>query len=747
MTGTPRPTIWVRDLAGTQVDAIGHDFLKLNTDWKLFAHEQLLFQVEATHAKASRLIPDAELVFDARVYRIAEAEHVRDGNVVTVEIEADALWYQLGDTTYVGTFSVEAATPRAGVAAILAPTSWTVSDQSTTSAATFSMEADDQTLLALLYEWQRVTGTYLEFDTFSKQVIIRDAIGLTVAASFRYGRNLRKLIRRERPPELTRLFPYGADDLTISGVNGGTPYVEDLSYYTSRGLTAGEAADRFTRDAVWVDGRFVNETNLLAAAQRRLARLGGQLVDYDLEVIDLSGITGVQDRVEPGNKVRVFDPDVGDDVTPFVIRRIIDHIAPENNRLELALAEPVPPAIGSASSRVNLADQWVQFVGPIRANYEIRNDGDYRLGRIPLRFRDGARANFHFDVFMVGVGSGTAHVSIRNSADELQFEQVDVPYTNGETVRAIGSWAVENLSGATTYFLEITTTADGGPSASAGVDVALDRGADDVENNEYESSFWVMAQGALRETATTDSSVRFDYVANAPQQWTVPENVEEVTVQVVGAGGGASGSSGGAGGSVTCTFAVIPGTTYDIYAPKAGVSATGGWPGGGNGAAAAPSNGMGGGGYAAIIPAGGSLTSAVVVAAGGGGAGNGFPTTTAGGAGGYLTGQPGGSGGGGGATQSAGGIGQDTGNNKGGDGTFGQGGVGEPASAFDEPGGGGGGGWYGGGGGGSTGSTGYGGGGGSGYIDPAIGAYAIETADGFQSGNGFVEFSWSVPVL
>lgn len=752
-----RELVWIHDLEGVKVGAIGHDFEDIWTDERFRQSEQLGFTIPATHPKASLILEDVEIRHRGRRYFVSEIEQNRDGSETTIRVECDAWWYRLADTTYVGSFVLDDVTPAAGLKAILADTDWSTDEDATSSSETFSLEQQDRSILELLRAWERVTGLFLRFDTSTTTVALTSSTGAASGLSFRYARNIAGIRKRRRPPEVTVLYPYGADGLTIAGVNGGAEYVEDFSFYTDQGLSLPEARARYTRSAVWSDATFLRDVDLLPAAEARLATLAAGETGYEIDVVDLSEQTGLDETTaRAGDTVRVFDPDLGDDVRPIVTRIRRHWLDPIRNRIELGTL-PTPVSDGSASSRASSSEAWLQFVGPIRAEYQVRNDGTYTIARIPLRFRDGGRANYHLDFVAVGVGAGTMHVTIYDAANAGNvFRTLDVPYTDGETVRAFGSWAAEELSGSYDYRVRVTTTASGGPDPANGVDIARD----DIDAGE--SSWWVMVQGAVQETPTTTSSQTFNYTG-AVQTFTVPDGITSIDVFARAAGGNGAAAWGGRGAEVTArTFAVTPGSTLYVY-----VGGEGGWPNGGEfgnvGGGGAP--GGYGGGSSHVLETLDLMASALIVAGAGGGvcpAGTGRANALEGigpGDGGFYRGTsgngPAGANydtgassnvGGGGATQFAGGAAGNTGFSLAEAGSFGQGGdAADTTSGLANGSGGGGGGWYGGGGADrwivqGAGRYGGDGGGGSGYVRSD--ATDLELADAVNIGNGQVVISW-----
>lgn len=740
MTPPRRETVWITDLAGDQVDAIGHGFFDLWTDTRLDQSETMGFEIAADHVKAGRLIPDAELLHRTRRFYVVEVEQTRRGPATTIAVEANALWYRLGDQLYVGSFVATELTPRQGLTAILDGSGWTIGGQTSSSSSTFSMEQQDRTRLGLLRAWAKITGRSIVFDTLTQSVDLVDTRGVARGLAFRYGRNVQGMRRRLRAPETTRLFGYGADDLSIAGLNG-TPYVDDFTYYTDRGLSLAEAEERFTREKMYADSSFVRDVDLLAATEARLAELAVEQVSYEIDVIDLAEFSEIAEVANVGDTVGVYDPDFAEDVRPIVTRYRRHWLQPWRNKIELAT---IPPVVsdGSSSARPSSSEEWLQFLGPVSADFTIRNDGTYTVARIPLRFREGGRANYHLDLTATGVGAGTMHVEIYDDESDTTIRTLDAAYTDGDPVRVWYTWAAEELVGFHNLRLRVSTTADGGPAPTNGVDLELE----DVDR----VSFYVMVQGAVLERPTETNSVTFNYTG-AIQTWTVPDNVEgPVTITATGGQGGRSG--GGAGGRVVATFpTVVPGEIFDVYVGNQPSGSSGSWPDGGAGgiAGSAGVTGGGGGGSSFVTPTGGGLAGALLVAAGGGGASVDQP----GGIGGFFLGAAGTDGaslGGGGATQAAGGIGGVASNPdwNGVAGSFGAGGRGgHGGGSLGNSGGGGGGGLYGGGGGGGRGSVNGagpgGGGGGSGMI--RVDGYDIEVSDGANSGHGQVVISWETP--
>lgn len=727
-----RELVWTHDLNVEQTGVVSHGLLSLVTDATLDGAETLTLEVPADDPKVPLLAEGTQLRHRATRWVIDELIEERQGSKTVVRCEAVALWSELGDFSHVGSVVVTNATVRSGGNQLLTGTGWTVGGSTPTTGSHY-YEAQDITALAAVRAWATTTNTLVIFDTSARTVDFVPSRGIEVGLAFRRGRNIMALTRRHRAPTITELHPFGADGLTITGVNGGVPYLEDYTWYTARGLTLDEARELHRKRVVWSDASILTENDLLAAAQDRLAAGSDGSETIELSVADISSITGVAENLRPGDRVRALDPLVGDEFEATVARVQRDWLAPQRGIVELSTS-PETVAATDSNARAQSTRQWVQFSGPVLGAYQVRDDGYYTAARIPLRFRLGGRAHMTADIAFVGVGDGVATISIYDAVADADLRTVDVPYSDGVVTRGLVSVALTDALGAYDFRIRVTTVADGGPSTSLGVNMFTDP--------EGQASFWIMAIGAVQESPRTETSITYDYVTVAPQTWIVPDNVTEVTMSVAGAQGGSKsgGQTGGSGGRITGTVQVVPGTTYDVYVGGRGdgSTGTGGWPNGGQGGAKTGSNGGGGGGGSWMVLQGGALSSAVLVAGGGGGAGAG----TAGGAGGFFNGGDPAGGPATGATQFAGGTGYENGDTDG----QGEGGDGETtASAAPAVGGGGGGGWHGGGssGNGLPASNYGGGGGGSGWAAANVTDLQIE--DGTRTGHGQIVISWTVP--
>lgn len=709
--------IWTHDYAGAQTMVL-HQLLALETDDRLQDAELLRFTIPADDPKAGFLLLDADVRYRDRFYRVQKLDPQRDGSRAVIEVEAEARWTELLGPTRVGNFTLVDVAPDAGLASILDVTDWTVG--SAPSSGTYAIDRADFTVLALIREWARITGTEVVFNTGDRTVDLVAQQGAERHLGFRYGYNLRGIIRRQTPPEATRLYPYGRNDLNIAALTvGGVQYLEDFAFYTDLGLTEEEARARYTRSQVWSDDSFIDDVSLYNAAVLRLAELSQPEVSYESTVADLAAATDSPiGRFTLGDTVPVFDGPLGISIRTRIVRIVRRPLNPSQTEIELGTLQLA--ASSGAAGRGTDTKEWLLFVAEANPARTL----DFRLAilnDIGLQFASGGEAVFHADIIGVATGAGTLTVSLYDEIGNVAIGPVfDKVFADGEVLHVVSTFGLADLQGNYLFSLRVDVTAGSGTIAVAAGD----------------SRFSILTRGGLGVSVAPEAnSAVFEYTGDT-QEWEVPVGVSSAVIDCYGASGGDHGAkAGGNGGRVRARVDVISGETLNVEVGGQGDSAGTTWAYNGGGRGGDGFGGGGGGG--SDVRRGSTYADRLVVAGGGGGAGSFSPFIAAGGDGGYPEGEdgdPGDVGWGSGGTQSAGGD----------DGVGGHAGTlgvgGDAAQSALNGGGGGGGGLYGGGGA----RSGGGGGGSGGTPDPSASELLVE--NGARTGHGRIVISWDNPV-
>lgn len=126
---------------------------------------------------------------------------------------------------------------------------------------------------------------------------------------------------------VTRLYCYGADDLTFADINNGKPYVEDTSY---KGTPI---------CASWTDGRYTNMESLLADGKKKLAEMSVPSGAYTIDVVDLQAIDEKYKNLEMRLRSTVhciINPERKIDVVHRIVKKRIYPDMPALNKIILS---------------------------------------------------------------------------------------------------------------------------------------------------------------------------------------------------------------------------------------------------------------------------------------------------------------------------------------------------------------------------------------------------------------------------
>lgn len=138
---------------------------------------------------------------------------------------------------------------------------------------------------------------------------------------------------------VTRLYPLGANGLTVESANGGKAYIEDHSF-----------TDKVICD-IWQDERYTIPENLLAAAKKKLATLAVPFISWELSLADLYRLDPAQ---WPEHRVELFRSvsfQYGDkQITALCVEEEIHPHRPEHNTVYIgAVPASAMGTLGSLS--------------------------------------------------------------------------------------------------------------------------------------------------------------------------------------------------------------------------------------------------------------------------------------------------------------------------------------------------------------------------------------------------------------
>lgn len=193
------------------------------------------------------------------------------------------------------------------------PTGWTILNASVCTIKR-TLDLAKCTAYELLMRAKTVYDVQLDIDALSKTItVVNPYVAVDNGVYITPELNLTKTSYKGDSKQIaTRLYCYGADDLTFANINGGKPYVEDVTY---KGTPI---------CAVWTDGRYTNMESLLADGRKRLKDMATPLGAYTLDVVDLSSIDPLYKDLEFNLRHVVHcivDPDKGVDIVHRIVKK------------------------------------------------------------------------------------------------------------------------------------------------------------------------------------------------------------------------------------------------------------------------------------------------------------------------------------------------------------------------------------------------------------------------------------------
>lgn len=208
------------------------------------------------------------------------------------------------------------------------PSHWVIVDKSG-SKIKRTLDLEKCTAYDLLMRAKSVYDVQYDIDTIDKTITIIDPYisidnGVYVTPELNLTSSSYK---GDSKSIVTRLYCYGADDLTFADINNGKPYVENTSY-KGKPICAS-----------WTDGRYTNMESLLEDGKKKLDEMAVPVGSYTLDVIDLQKIDEKYRNLDMKLRSKIhciIDPEKGIDVEHRVVKKRIYPDAPYQNRITLS---------------------------------------------------------------------------------------------------------------------------------------------------------------------------------------------------------------------------------------------------------------------------------------------------------------------------------------------------------------------------------------------------------------------------
>lgn len=309
-------------------------------DTRLNGESMLEFMLPATSEKLEYITPECEIWAGDKVFILRKNEAVdiirEKNNRLWAKVMAVEKWHEL-DYSYVepSISNDPTARPPADLAVIIVGGGSNLSGNlhpvGTAAHALYvvlqgsgwamgtvdvdgirDLESEKISRLELIKMIQDIWGGYLVWDSVNKTVSLRDAgkwqpyVGFQV----KYRKNLEHITRTQSNKLVTKLYPFGHDDLDIAAVNDGKKYITNHSYTDRVYVGIYKNQDIYSQDELLEKGTAELE---LICRPRYL---------YRVKLVDLRTLPEYShEDFELGDMVDVIDPDIApDDPRPRLIR-------------------------------------------------------------------------------------------------------------------------------------------------------------------------------------------------------------------------------------------------------------------------------------------------------------------------------------------------------------------------------------------------------------------------------------------
>jgi phage minor structural protein len=218
----------------------------------------------------------------------------------------------------------EVGTAAHALYALLQGTGWTVGTVDVTGIN--DLETEKETVLANVQKVQEIWGGYLVWDSINKTVSLRDETLWAPYTGYqiRYAKNEKSITRTDDYDIITKLYPFGENDLNIGSVNGGVIYLTNNSY-TAEVL-----------EGIWPNQDITDPQKLMDEGTKYLATVCRPRHNYRVKHVDLRLKSGYQhEDYDLGHLVDLIDEELGVDDRARIISYKFNVFQPWNPDLEV----------------------------------------------------------------------------------------------------------------------------------------------------------------------------------------------------------------------------------------------------------------------------------------------------------------------------------------------------------------------------------------------------------------------------
>lgn len=256
---------------------------------------------------------------DEDIFVVKEIRSAEDGMEIVAKLCLEGL-----EKNAFEKFSVSNSTISAAMTVALRDTGWTAQ---TSITKTRRVQCFKKTPLEIIYLVRDAWMCEVRFDSVNKVVYFEEEFGEDKGTYFMKGLNLIDAsLSTDSYDYYTRIVPIGADDLRITEVNDGVPYVENYQY-TSK-----------VRTLIWEDTSYEDANELKEDAIKKLADMSKPKKSYSASVKDLAAESEQYDILSYslGDTVKIIDERSGVNDRQRIVKMSVYPHDPGSNTCELS---------------------------------------------------------------------------------------------------------------------------------------------------------------------------------------------------------------------------------------------------------------------------------------------------------------------------------------------------------------------------------------------------------------------------
>jgi len=211
-------------------EKLGH----LTPECKIYTHERVysLLKEDAIDITMDQSGKQWAKVMTEEIWNELDAMYIEPylTNDPTVPIPADLAVIIVGGGTDLSDGLYSVGTAAHALYAVLNGSGWTIGTVDVTGIHDLEMEKVSR--LTLIKSIHEIWGGNLLFDSINKTVSLRASGTWQNYTGFqvRYAKNMKNITRTQSNKLITKLYPFGKDNLDIASVNGGNKFITNNSY-------------------------------------------------------------------------------------------------------------------------------------------------------------------------------------------------------------------------------------------------------------------------------------------------------------------------------------------------------------------------------------------------------------------------------------------------------------------------------------------------------------------------------------